>query len=168
MTDAALYDIPVETADGSATSLAEYSDKLLLVVNVASRCGLTPQYGDLQQLQETYRDKGLQVVGFPCNQFNGQEPGTNEEIQEFCVATYGVDFPVFAKIEVKGEHRHPVYDVLTETLDATGTAGDVAWNFEKYLVAPGGRVIARVRPQESPATPEFVQLVEQNLPVAVA
>ncbi len=159
-----LYDIPVETATGGSTTLGAYDDKLLLVVNVASRCGLTPQYGDLQNLQETYRDRGLQVVGFPCNQFNGQEPGSNDEIQEFCVATYGVDFPVFAKIEVNGENRHPVYDVLTETQDSAAEAGDVRWNFEKYLVAPGGRIVARVRPQESPATPEFVALVEENLP----
>jgi glutathione peroxidase len=159
-----LYDIPVETAAGGSTTLGAYDDKLLLVVNVASRCGLTPQYGDLQRLQETYRDRGLQVVGFPCNQFNGQEPGSNDEIQEFCVATYGVDFPVFAKIEVNGENRHPVYDILTETTDSTGEAGDVRWNFEKYLVAPDGRVVARVRPQESPAASEFVSLVEEHLP----
>ncbi|ROQ39491.1 glutathione peroxidase [Frondihabitans sp. PhB188] len=162
-----LYDIPVETASGTTTSLAEYSDKLLLVVNVASRCGLTPQYGDLQQLQEKYRDQGLQVVGFPCNQFNGQEPGSNEEIQEFCVATYGVDFPVFAKVDVNGDDRHAIYDELTAVEDASGEAGDVKWNFEKYLVAPGGGVVARVRPQESPAADEFVALVEANLPVPV-
>jgi glutathione peroxidase len=162
-----LYDIPVDTASGDTTTLGAYDDKLLLVVNVASRCGLTPQYGDLQQLQEKYRDQGLQVVGFPCNQFNGQEPGSNEEIQEFCVATYGVDFPVFGKIEVNGDGRHAVYDELTTTQDAAGEAGDVAWNFEKYLVAPGGRVVARVRPRESPATDEFVALVEANLPVRV-
>ncbi|GAA4678088.1 glutathione peroxidase [Frondihabitans cladoniiphilus] len=167
MTSDTLYSIPVDKADGTTTTLGEYDDKLLLVVNVASRCGLTPQYGDLQALQEKYRDQGLQVVGFPANQFNGQEPGTNEEIQEFCVATYGVDFPVFAKIEVNGENRHPVYDVLTTTPDASGEAGDVQWNFEKYLVAPGGSVVARVRPRESPATDEFVALVEANLPVRV-
>ncbi|KQQ28253.1 glutathione peroxidase [Frondihabitans sp. Leaf304] len=159
-----LYDIPVDTASGDTTTLGTYDDKLLLVVNVASRCGLTPQYGDLQQLQEKYRERGLQVVGFPSNQFNGQEPGTNAEIQEFCVATYGVDFPVFAKVDVNGADQHPVYGELTQVADATGEAGDVAWNFEKYLVAPGGRVIARVRPQESPAADEFVALVEANLP----
>jgi glutathione peroxidase len=159
-----LYDIPVDTATGDTTTLGAYDDKLLLVVNVASRCGLTPQYGDLQQLQETYRERGLQVVGFPSNQFNGQEPGTNAEIQEFCVATYGVDFPVFAKVDVNGADQHPVYGELTQVADASGEAGDVAWNFEKYLVAPGGRVVARVRPQESPAADEFVALVEANLP----
>lgn len=159
-----LYDIPVDTASGDTTTLGTYDDKLLLVVNVASRCGLTPQYGDLQQLQEKYRERGLQVVGFPSNQFNGQEPGTNAEIQEFCVATYGVDFPVFAKVDVNGADQHPVYGELTQVADATGEAGDVAWNFEKYLVAPGGRVVARVRPQESPAADEFVALVEANLP----
>lgn len=159
-----LYDIPVDTASGDTTTLGTYDDKLLLVVNVASRCGLTPQYGDLQQLQEKYRERGLQVVGFPSNQFNGQEPGTNAEIQEFCVATYGVDFPVFAKVDVNGADQHPVYGELTQVADASGEAGDVAWNFEKYLVAPGGRVVARVRPQESPAADEFVALVEANLP----
>jgi glutathione peroxidase len=159
-----LYEIPVETASGDMTTLGAYGDKLLLVVNVASRCGLTPQYGDLQQLQEKYRDQGLQIVGFPCNQFSGQEPGTNDEIQEFCATTYGVDFPVFGKIEVNGAERHGVYDELTKTHDAAGESGDVAWNFEKFLVAPGGTVVARVRPRESPATPEFTALVEAHLP----
>lgn len=156
-----LYDIPVETADGTVRTLAEHRDDLLLIVNVASRCGLTPQYGELQELSERY--EGLAIVGFPCNQFKGQEPGTNEEIQAFCSATYGVDFPVLAKIEVNGDGRHPLYSVLTAAEDAAGEAGDVQWNFEKFLVRDG-RVVARVRPRESPASPEFAALVEEHLP----
>src|ERR1700712_4512020 len=120
-----LYDIELQTADGETVTLDAYRDKVLLVVNVASKCGLTPQYADLQQLQVAYADRGFTVLGFPCNQFNGQEPGTDAEIQEFCSTTFGVDFPVFAKIEVNGEDRHPIYDVLTETSDADGLAGDV-------------------------------------------
>ncbi|QHC65783.1 glutathione peroxidase [Rathayibacter sp. VKM Ac-2759] len=156
-----IYDVPVETADGTLTTLSEYRDDLLLIVNVASRCGLTPQYGELQELSTRY--EGLSIVGFPCNQFKGQEPGTNEEIQAFCSATYGVDFPVLAKTEVNGAGRHPLYSVLTEAADAAGEAGDVQWNFEKFLVRDG-RVVARVRPRESPATPEFAALVEEHLP----
>jgi glutathione peroxidase len=161
-----LYDIPFETATGDRTTLGDYRDSLLLVVNVASKCGFTPQYGELQELHEAYRDRGLAIVGFPCNQFGGQEPGTNDEIQEFCSTTYGVDFPIFAKLEVNGEGRHPLYSQLTETPDAAGEAGDVAWNFEKFLVAPGGRVIARQRSAMRPSDPEFVALVEENLPAA--
>ncbi len=162
MTD--LYDIPVETATGEQTTLATYRDKLLLVVNVASKCGFTPQYGDLQKLQDEYRDRGLAIVGFPSNQFDGQEPGTNDEIQEFCSTNFGVDFPVFAKIDVNGADRHPIYSSLTETADQTGAAGDVGWNFEKFLVAPGGDVVARIRSKTSPGTPEFTALIEENLP----
>ncbi|NQX12206.1 glutathione peroxidase [Microbacteriaceae bacterium VKM Ac-2855] len=161
MTD--IYDIEFETATGETTTLAPYRDELLLLVNVASKCGLTPQYGELQTLNETY--DGLNIVGFPCNQFAGQEPGTNDEIQEFCSTTYGVDFPVVAKIAVNGADRHPLYAELTQATDAAGEAGDVAWNFEKFLVK-NGAVIARVRPRESPSTPEFIALVEQNLPVS--
>lgn len=160
MTD--IYDIEFETATGETTTLAPYREKLLLVVNVASKCGLTPQYGELQTLNETY--DGLAIVGFPCNQFAGQEPGTNEEIQEFCSTTYGVDFPVFAKIGVNGAARHPLYAELTQAQDAAGEAGDVAWNFEKFLIKDSA-VVARVRPRESPSTPEFVALVEENLAV---
>ncbi len=133
-----LYDIEFQTAEGETTTLDAYRDKVVLVVNVASKCGLTPQYADLQELQQSYADRGFSVVGFPCNQFNGQEPGTDAEIQEFCSTTFGVDFPVFSKIEVNGEGRHPLYSELAEVPDAAGEAGDVQWNFEKFLIAPGG------------------------------
>src|ERR1700710_569655 len=124
-----LYDIEFQTADGETVTLDAYRDQVLLVVNVASKCGLTPQYADLQQLQTEYGDRGFSVVGFPCNQFNGQEPGTDAEIQEFCSTTFGVDFPVYSKIEVNGEGRHALYSELTEAEDAGGDAGDVQWNF---------------------------------------
>ncbi|MEA9986489.1 MULTISPECIES: glutathione peroxidase [Subtercola] len=159
-----LYDIPIQTAAGESTTLAGLSDKVVLVVNVASRCGLTPQYADLQQLQTEYADRGFTVVGFPSNQFNGQEPGTDEEIQAFCSATFGVDFPVFAKIEVNGEGRHPLYELLTTVEDESGDAGDVAWNFEKFLIAPGGEVVSRLRPKTKPTDPAFVAKIEQYLP----
>lgn len=160
------YDIPVETAAGGIRTLHDYDDRLLLVVNVASKCGFTSQYGDLQKLHETYGARGLAVVGFPSNQFKEQEPGTNAEIQEFCSTNYGVEFPVFAKVDVNGVGRHPLYAQLVTATDADGAAGDVAWNFEKFLVAPGSRVVARVRSAQSPTSPEFVALVEENLPVA--
>ena len=159
-----LYDIPVNTLDGSPSSLAEHQGKTLLIVNVASRCGLTPQYTQLQQIQERYRDRGFSVVGFPCNQFMGQEPGTAEEIQTFCSTTYGVDFPLFEKIEVNGEDRHPIYDELTQTADSEGKAGDVLWNFEKFLVSPDGKVVGRFRPRTLPDAPEVIEAIEANLP----
>jgi glutathione peroxidase len=161
---ASIYDIPIRTASGETTTLGPLSDRVILVVNVASKCGLTPQYADLQQLQVDYADRGFTVVGFPTNQFAGQEPGTDAEIQEFCSSTYGVDFPVFSKIDVNGESRHPIYDVLTETTDDDGSAGDVAWNFEKFLIAPGGQIVSRLRPTTRPTDPDFVSKIEQYLP----
>ncbi|MCU1479752.1 MAG: glutathione peroxidase [Subtercola sp.] len=159
-----LYDIEFQTAEGETTTLDAYRDKVVLVVNVASKCGLTPQYADLQELQRSYADRGFSVVGFPCNQFNGQEPGTDAEIQEFCSTTFGVDFPVFSKIEVNGEGRHPLYSELVEAQDAGGESGDVQWNFEKFLIAPGGTVLSRLRPRTAPSDAEFVALIEENLP----
>lgn len=159
-----LYDIPIQTATGETVTLASLSDKVILVVNVASRCGLTPQYADLQQLQTEYADRGFTVVGFPTNQFAGQEPGTDAEIQDFCSSTFGVDFPVYSKIEVNGESRHPIYGLLTETADDDGAAGDVAWNFEKFLIAPGGEIVSRLRPTTRPTDPAFVSKIERYLP----
>ena len=124
-----LRDIPVNTLAGQPSSLAELEGKTLLVVNVASKCGLTPQYTGLEQLQKQFADRGFSVVGFPCNQFGGQEPGSAEEIAEFCSATYGVSFPMFEKIDVNGSGRHPIYTELTATADADGEAGDIQWNF---------------------------------------
>src|SRR4051794_4650000 len=141
-----LYDIPLTTLSGEGSTLAEHKGKVLLIVNVASKCGLTPQYAGLERLQDRFGDQGFSVLGFPCNQFGGQEPGTTEEIADFCSATYGVSFPMFDKLEVNGEGRHPLYTLLTQTPDAQGEAGDVRWNFEKFLVDTDGTVLARVRP----------------------
>ena len=135
----ALYDIPIHTLQGDDAKLGDYKGKALLLVNVASKCGLTPQYEGLERLQKTYGDRGFSVVGFPCNQFMGQEPGTSEEIAEFCSATYGVTFPLMEKIEVNGDDRHPIYTELTQKEDAEGAAGDITWNFEKFLLSPDGR-----------------------------
>jgi glutathione peroxidase len=159
----ALYDIPISTLGGSPSSLAPYQGKTLLLVNVASKCGLTPQYEGLEKLQKTYGDKGFSVLGFPCNQFAGQEPGTSEEIAEFCSNTYGVTFPLFEKIDVNGEHRHPLYEELTAAPDADGNAGDITWNFEKFLVSGTGEVIGRFRPQVEPEDPAIVDAIEAAL-----
>ena len=137
-----LYDIPVHTLSGEASSLAAFAGKPLLVVNVASQCGLTPQYEGLENLQKTYGDRGFHVVGFPCNQFKGQEPGSAEEIQTFSSTTYGVTFPLFEKIEVNGENQHPIFAELNKSTDAEGYTGDVRWNFEKFLVGTNGSVQA--------------------------
>ncbi|MFD7014234.1 MULTISPECIES: glutathione peroxidase [unclassified Streptomyces] len=160
-----LYDIPLRTLTGGPTSLADYKGKAVLLVNVASQCGLTPQYAGLENLQKQYGDRGFTVLGVPCNQFGGQEPGTAEEIGTFCSATYGVTFPLLEKTDVNGESRHPLYAELTRTADAEGAAGDVQWNFEKFLISPQGEVAARIRPRTEPESPEVVALIEANLPV---
>src|ERR1022692_1183876 len=159
----ALYDIPIHTLQGDDTSLGAYAGKTLLVVNVASKCGLTPQYEGLERLQKTYGDRGFSVIGFPCNQFMGQEPGTSEEIAEFCSATYGVSFPLMEKIDVNGDARHPIYGELTAPADAEGTAGDITWNFEKFLVSGSGEIIGRFRPQVEPEDPAIVDAIEAAL-----
>jgi glutathione peroxidase len=157
-----LLDAPISTLDGRKTTLREHEGKVLLLVNVASKCGLTPQYTGLEQLHETYEQQGFSVLGFPCNQFLGQEPGTAEEIQEFCSKTYGVTFPLYEKIEVNGDNRHPIYAELTQTADPDGEAGDVKWNFEKFLVGRDGSV-ARFRPQITPEDPALVESIEKAL-----
>ena len=159
-----IFDIPLKTLAGQDSSLGSLSGKTLLVVNVASKCGLTPQYTALEELHEQFAPRGFAVVGFPCNQFGGQEPGTAEEIADFCSATYGVTFPMFEKIEVNGAGRHPVYEVLTAVPDANGEAGDIRWNFEKFLVRPDGSVAARFRPRTAPDSPEVLSAIEANLP----
>jgi glutathione peroxidase len=159
-----VHDIPVKTLAGQPSSLGELAGKTLLVVNVASKCGLTPQYTGLEQLHERYAERGFAVAGFPCNQFGEQEPGSAEEIQQFCSATYGVSFPMFEKIEVNGPGRHPIYSELTELPDATGEAGDIQWNFEKFLVGPDGKVLARFRPRTTPEDPDLIAAIEANLP----
>ncbi|MFD1148883.1 glutathione peroxidase [Saccharothrix hoggarensis] len=159
-----IHDIPVHTLSGEPSSLGSLAGKALLVVNVASKCGLTPQYRGLERLQERYGDAGFSVVGFPCNQFGGQEPGTAEEIETFCSTTYGVTFPLFEKIEVNGPSRHPLYAELTRTSDVDGAAGDVQWNFEKFLITPTGEVAARFRPATEPEDEAVVKAIESVLP----
>ena len=164
MTDSSLNNIALTTLDGRTTSLAELTDGAALVVNVASKCGLTPQYSSLEKLAQAYGSRGLTVIGVPCNQFMGQEPGSAEEIQTFCSTTYGVTFPLLEKTDVNGADRHPLYTELTKTADDSGEAGDVQWNFEKFLLAPGGTVVNRFRPRTEPDAPEVISAIEAVLP----
>jgi glutathione peroxidase len=159
-----LTEIPLTTLDGRPTTLAELADGAVLIVNVASKCGLTPQYTALEQLAKDYRGRGLTVVGVPCNQFMGQEPGTAEEIQTFCSTNYGVTFPLLEKTDVNGAGRHPLYAELTRVADDSGESGDVQWNFEKFLVAPNGNVVKRFRPRTVPDDPEVISAIEDVLP----
>jgi glutathione peroxidase len=156
-------DIELNTLDGRSTTLRELADRAVLIVNVASKCGLTPQYTALEKLAQDYRDRGLAVVGVPCNQFMGQEPGTAEEIQTFCSTTYGVTFPLLAKTDVNGPDRHPLYAELTQAPDSSGEAGDVQWNFEKFLVDADGVVVNRFRPRTEPDAPEVIAAIEAVL-----
>jgi glutathione peroxidase len=158
-----VHDFDLQTLSGEPATLGEFAGSTILVVNVASQCGLTPQYTGLQRLYDQYADRGLVVAGFPCNQFGAQEPGTSEEITEFCSANYGVTFPMFAKIDVNGPGRHPLYAELTEVADAEGKAGDIQWNFEKFLIGPDGKVLARFRPLTEPEAPEVVSAIEASL-----
>ncbi|MQY31526.1 glutathione peroxidase [Nocardia aurantia] len=159
-----IREIPVRTLSDDPTTLADLvGDKALLVVNVASRCGLTPQYTGLVELQQTYGPRGFSVVGVPCNQFMGQEPGTAAEIQEFCSTTYGVDFPLLAKVDVNGEDRDPLYQELVRTPDAEGSAGDIQWNFEKFVVDRDGKVVGRFRPRTEPKDPTVIAAIESVL-----
>ena len=162
MSHSNIKSIPVNALDGSPVNLGDLTGPLL-VVNVASKCGLTPQYTALEQLQKTYGPKGLTVVGMPCNQFMGQEPGTADEIATFCSTTYGVSFPLLEKADVNGDDRHPLYTALTQTPDADGEAGDIQWNFEKFLVSSDGEPVARFRPRTEPDAPEVVSAIEAAL-----
>jgi glutathione peroxidase len=159
-----IYDVSIDALRGGPADLAQYRGKAVLIVNVASKCGLTPQYAGLQKLADAYADRGLVVLGVPCNQFGGQEPGTAEEIEDFCQVNFGVTFPLTAKVDVNGEHRHPLYQELAPVADAEGKAGDILWNFEKFLVGPDGAVVARFRPQITPDAPELVAALEGTLP----
>lgn len=156
------YDISLKTLDGRAASLKDYQGKAVLIVNVASKCGLTPQYEGLQALHDKYAKRGFSVLGFPCNQFGAQEPGSPQEIQEFCSTNYGVTFPLFEKIAVNGPDRHPLYAELTAVPDAEGKAGDIQWNFEKFLVTPQGEV-RRFRPRTAPDDPALLSAIEGSL-----
>lgn len=159
-----LREIPLRTLTDEPTTLTQLAgDKVVLLVNVASKCGLTPQYTGLVELQQTYGPKGFTVVGFPCNQFMGQEPGSAEEIAEFCATTYGVDFPLLEKDDVNGEDRHPIYEELTKVTDAAGEAGDIQWNFEKFLIGRDGAVLGRFRPRTEPKDPAVTEAIEAAL-----
>lgn len=152
----------VSTLRGEPTQLSSYTGQVLLIVNVASECGLTPQYKGLQALHERFGPRGFSVLAFPCNQFGEQEPGSPEEIESFCTARYGVGFPLFEKVEVNGPGRHPLYAQLVESVDAAGEGGDVQWNFEKFLVGRGGQV-QRFRPRTAPDDPALVAAIEAAL-----
>jgi glutathione peroxidase len=176
-----LYEIPVRKIDGIETTLSEYKNKVLLIVNVASKCGLTPQYTGLEKFYEDYRDRGLEVLGFPANNFMGQEPGTDDEIKDFCSVNYSVQFPIFSKISVKGEDQHPLYKYLTEAKSETDVNGgeleanlkgyghnrttpnEVLWNFEKFLVAKNGQVVGRFAPDTTVENEQLIKTVEQEL-----
>ncbi|HEY0458802.1 MAG TPA: glutathione peroxidase [Pyrinomonadaceae bacterium] len=176
-----IYEIPVKTIDGQETNLGEYKDKVLLVVNVASKCGLTPQYEGLERLYENYRGRGFEILGFPANNFMGQEPGTEEEIKDFCSTNYSVEFPLFSKISVKGDDQHQLYHYLTETKPDTDVndggfeeklkgygsvrskPGEVLWNFEKFLVGKDGRIAARFAPDVTPDDERLIEKVEEEI-----
>ncbi len=176
-----IYEIPVKTIDGAETNLSDYKDKVLLIVNVASKCGLTPQYTGLEKLYEDYREKGFEVLGFPANNFMGQEPGTEDEIKDFCSTNYNVQFPLFSKISVKGDDRHELYRYLTETKSDTdvndggleenlkgyghnrSTPDEVLWNFEKFLVGKDGDIVARFAPDVAPDDERLLAKVENEL-----
>ena len=153
-----IYDFKMDSIDGKPVELAQYKGKVLLVVNVASKCGMTPQYEGLESAYKKYKEQGFLVLGFPANEFGGQEPGTNAEIKEFCTGTYNVTFPMFSKIVVKGEGIHPLYKWL---LDQTENKKDIEWNFEKFVVGRDGRVVARFSPRTKPDDPALVAAIEK-------
>lgn len=159
-----LDSIALTTLDGNPTSLSDYAGRAVLVVNVASKCGLTPQYAGLEALATRYADRGLTVLGVPCNQFAGQEPGTAEEIATFCSTSYGVTFPMLEKTDVNGDDRNPLYTELVKAEDADGEAGDIQWNFEKFLVAPDHQSVQRFRPRTEPESAEVIAAIEAVLP----
>jgi glutathione peroxidase len=158
-----IYEIELPRLDGKPARLSEYEGKVVLAVNVASKCGFTSQYAGLQALNERYSDRGFVVLGFPCNQFFNQEPGNADKIQEFCSVNYGVSFPLFAKLDVKGGHQHPLYEILSEAPDDSGKAGNVKWNFEKFLVGRDGRVARRFRSKVVPEDPNLIAAIESQL-----
>ncbi len=156
-----ILEIPVKDIEGKDTSLKAYRGKVLLIVNVASKCGLTPQYKALEALQEKYKNKGFTVLGFPCNQFGGQEPGTNEQIKEFCSTKYNVTFPLYDKIDVNGDKRHPLYVALAGK--ESPYPGDIKWNFGKFLIGRDGKIIKRFEPKTTPDAPEVIAAIEAAL-----
>ena len=158
-----IYDVELRSLNGKQVKLSDYAGKVVLAVNVASKCGFTPQYAGLQTMHDRYSSRGFTVLGFPCNQFFHQEPGTADQIQEFCSLNYGVTFPLFAKLDVKGEAQHPLYSILSEAADDSGKAGNVRWNFEKFLVGRDGRVARRFRSKVEPEDPRIIEAVESLL-----
>ena len=156
-----IHQIAVKDINEKETSLGAYKGKVLLIVNVASKCGLTPQYKSLEAVQQKFKDKGFTVLGFPCNQFGGQEPGTNEEIQKFCSSKYDVTFPLFDKIDVNGPKRHPLYTTLAGK--ESPFPGDIKWNFGKFLVGRDGKIIKRFEPKTAPDSPEVIEAIEAAL-----
>ena len=160
----AVHDVEISSLSGDPGRLGDHKGKAVLVVNVASKCGLTPQYEGLERLHERYAGRGFSVLGVPCNQFGGQEPGSPDEIATFCSTTYGVTFPLTEKVEVNGPGRHPLYEQLTAVEDAEGKAGDIQWNFEKFLLSPEGEVVARFRPLVEPEADEVTSAIEATLP----
>jgi glutathione peroxidase len=159
-----IWSTPIKTLKGEPTTLAAYKGKALMLVNVASKCGNTPQYSTLEALQKKYAAKGFTVIGFPCNQFGGQEPGTAEEIQTFCATNYGITFPIMEKIDVNGDTRHPIYKALTPIADVAGKTGDIRWNFEKFVVSADGKKVTRFSPKVKPEDPTVIAAVEAALP----
>ena len=156
-------DFKMESIDGKPVDLSKYKGNVVLIVNVASKCGLTPQYEQLEEVYSKYKDKGLQVLGFPANEFGHQEPGTNEQIVEFCTGKYNVDFPMFSKIVVKGEGINPLYKFLTSESTNPGMGGDIKWNFEKFLIGRDGTVVKRFEPRTKPDAPEVIEAIEAEL-----
>ncbi len=154
-----IYTVSVKTASGAEQPLSNYQGRVLLIVNVASKCGYTPQYTGLEALYRKYKDQGFEVLGFPCNQFGAQEPGTMQEILDFCSTKYDVTFPIFEKIEVNGPNRSPLYSILTQA----EPAGDISWNFEKFVVGKNGHVVGRFKSKVAPDAPELVATVEREL-----
>jgi glutathione peroxidase len=163
MTSRSIYEIELPRLNGKPAKLSDYAGKVVLAVNVASKCGFTPQYAGLQALNDRYADRGFIVLGFPSNQFFNQEPGSAEQIQEFCSINYGVTFPLFAKVDVKGAGQHPLYAILSEATDDAGKAGNVKWNFEKFLVGRDGHVVRRFRSKVVPEDPALVEAIESLL-----
>ena len=161
--DRSIHEIELHLLNGEPGKLADFEGKVVLAVNVASKCGFTPQYAGLQRLYDTYHDRGFTVLGFPTNQFMGQEPGTAKQIEEFCSLNYGVTFPLYAKLDVKGGKQHPLYAILTEAEDDGGKAGNVKWNFEKFLIGKDGRVVRRFRSRTVPEDPALVGAIEELL-----
>jgi glutathione peroxidase len=158
-----VHDFTVKDIDGKSVDLSKYKGKVLLIVNTASKCGYTPQYTNLEKLYDQYKEKGLEVLAFPANEFKSQEPGTNAEIKEFCTSKYDVSFPLFSKIVVKGEGQAPLYQYLTSTDANQNTAGDIKWNFTKFLVSKDGRIVARYEPKVKPDDKEVIDAIEKEL-----